>query len=182
MSPRKELVYKAHTLTLWLPPLITLLWWPVRFVYMGSWDGSKQKQLRIGYSPKLSAEGTDRNVLSQSSPERGIFEYFKPCCLWVWLPINLNIGSNRDLPLWDTDNSWHTLNYWEPTNNKSGCLDNHKSLRDNQGLGQHWTRSFISYMGPLLQDWARWLFYLVLKNPRRVKENETGICSKWRAS
>ena len=120
-----------------------------------------------------SAEGTDRNVHSQSSPERGIFEYFKLCCLWVWLPINLNLGANRDLALWDTDNSWHTLNYWEPTNNKAGYLDNHKSLRDNQGLGQHWTRSFISYTGPLPEDWARWLFYLVLKNLHRVKENET---------
>lgn len=27
-------------------------------------------------------------------------------------------------------------------------------------------------MGPLLQDWGRWLFYRVLKNPHGVKENE----------
>lgn len=29
------------------------------------------------------------------------FAYFKNCCLWVWIPIILKLG---------TDRSWHTLN------------------------------------------------------------------------
>ena len=45
------------------------------------------------------------------SPTIYIFAYFKSCCLRVWLPMSLNLGADRDSSLWDTDRSWHTLNY-----------------------------------------------------------------------
>lgn len=52
------------------------------------------------------------------------------------------------------------------TKNKVGCLDNHNGLRDSQNQGQGWTKRFI-YTRPLLQDWERWLFYLMNGNQHR---------------
>ena len=42
-----------------------------------------------------------------------IFAHLKSCCLWVWLPISLNLSADCNLPLWDMDRSSHTLNKWE---------------------------------------------------------------------
>lgn len=33
------------------------------------------------------------------------------CCLRVLLLISLHLGAECNIPLWDTDGSWHTLNY-----------------------------------------------------------------------
>lgn len=43
-----------------------------------------------------------------------VFAYFKSFSLKIWFPIGLYLGADWDPPCWDTDRSWHTLNYWEP--------------------------------------------------------------------
>ena len=40
--------------------------------------------------------------------------------------MTLTLGGDGDSSLWDTDSSWHILNYKEPLKNKIVCLDNHK--------------------------------------------------------
>lgn len=48
-----------------------------------------------------------------SSPGFHWKRYIGVFCLKVQLPISLQVGVDRDSPLWDTDRSCHTLNYWE---------------------------------------------------------------------
>ena len=56
------------------------------------------------------------------------------------------------------------------TKNEIGCPDNHKGLKDNQGVGQSWMIRFISYTEPLLQNWKRWLFHPMCRNQHKVKQ------------
>lgn len=70
--------------------------------------------------PQGSVQREQREMpIFQSSPEKGptrlyVFEYFKSCCLRVWLPTIVNLNDDWYPLLWDTDRSWLTLSYWEP--------------------------------------------------------------------
>lgn len=55
--------------------------------------------------------------------------------------------------------------------NKDGGFDKHKCLIGTKILNLSWLASFI-YTGPVYKDQERWLFYLMLRNKHRVKENE----------
>ena len=86
-----------------------------------------------------------------------IFEDFKSFGLRVW---RLYLGAYWDPPLWDTDRSWHTQNYWEIVQ------------------GQSWMIRSISYMRATLQNWGRQLFH-VMHTEGQAKWRSKGTCSKW---
>ena len=68
------------------------------------------------YPPQYTAE---RNAQLHAFYERGSPAYFRSCCLRAQHPMSLYQGADWDPSLWDTDRSWHTLNYWEPLRTKS---------------------------------------------------------------
>ena len=102
--------------------------------------------------------------ISQSSPERGIFSYFKSC----WL-ISFLLGHYR---------SWHTLKDWELLKTKRNCLGNYKGLKGTKDLGQGWAQSFFSYISLVLKDWEKWLLCLRQRNQQRVKMKLSSL-TKW---
>lgn len=53
------------------------------------------------------------------------------------------------------------------TKNKVSYLDNYSDLRDNRKLGLGCIIVFIFYKRPFLQDWEKWLFYLIHRNQHR---------------
>lgn len=65
----------------------------------------------VYYTPKSGAEETSKKACLQFPPGRALTIYFPSCCLRVQLPIRLYVSSEGEPPLWDTDRSWHTLNY-----------------------------------------------------------------------
>ena len=67
------------------------------------------------YPPQYTAE---RNAQLHAFYERGSPAYFRSCCLRAQHPMSLYQGADWDPSLWDTDRSWHTLNYWEPLRTK----------------------------------------------------------------
>ena len=136
LSQRKSL-YPSSTLsfvsaTQRTHPVIAWLWckWDL-------WSVAKKETFLNWLLPQGAVQREQAETLfSQSSPERWIFAYFKSCWLRVRIPVILNLRTEWEPHFWDTDSSWHALNYWEPLKNKVGCFNNHKDLKDNQELGQ----------------------------------------------
>ena len=75
-----------------------------------------------------------RGAQSSGPIELFSFAYFKSCCLGVWFPVTLNLGADRDPPFGDTDRSC-TVPLLGAIKNKIDCLNNPKSLINNQELG-----------------------------------------------
>lgn len=82
-----------------------------------------------------------------------LFAYFKKCCLRVWLPICLKLGTK--CVSFPSITDWQVLVHpqnKEHIKNKSGYLDNQKGSRDNQKVEQGWMRCFTTFTRPPLQD------------------------------
>lgn len=72
------------------------------------WDSGKQAVLNWLSNQDFEHRQQTRTI-KQSSPDKGIFAYFKsklslPESVW---------SSDGGPPLWDTDQYWHTFTYWE---------------------------------------------------------------------
>ena len=122
----------------------------------------------------------DLPVWRSAGTETAAPAYFKSCYLQIWLPISLNLGAQCNHPLRNRQVLAHSGTHQEK---KSGFLDNHKGVRDNQELGQSWMIRFISYTKPFLQAWERGLFHLLHRGQHREssKMGNRGIVSKWKS-
>lgn len=81
---------------------------------------NKEKSILSWLVPQRSVQRKQTEMsISQPFPERGIFAYFKIFLLRVQLPSRLPLGTDWDLPLWDTDRCLDTFNYWEPVKTKN---------------------------------------------------------------
>ena len=102
-----------------------------------------------------------------------ILVYFKSWCLRVWLLVSLKLGAEIFLGHWLILAQSQILG---DSKNITECLDNHGDLRDSQELRQDWMTELISFMRLPLQDWERWLSYLLDGNQLK----ESSKMNKWR--
>lgn len=161
LSPRKELVHLSSTLTCHprnrspnhlaliasrvciLESQRTIAY--INAVFKWAWEHSHS------FISRLSAEGIDKNAHFYFLSRRGLTAYFTSCYLGVHLLISLHLSDDCNLLFWDTDGSWHTLNSWEPLEQRCSS-DNHKVWRGKQEPGTAWLMRYISYMRPLCHD------------------------------
>ena len=135
MSPRRGLCTCLAFQLLWLPPRGHTL---IAYGLMASRTGicglnrtvANKEALLLWLSPKGS---TQRKCMempsSQYFPDRSLLVYFKSC----WLRFCL----------WDTDRSWHTLNFQEPLRRKKTSWMFTK-VCENQELRPRWTIRLFS--------------------------------------
>lgn len=73
-------------------------------------NGCRSTPPLCGYTPQHKGS-RQHFTLSKFVPGRGLTTFFPSCCLRVQLLIGLHLGTDYDSPLWDSDGSWHILNY-----------------------------------------------------------------------
>lgn len=110
---------------LWLLPrgylLIAWVWWPMGLVFMDHQNSCKERNSLNWLSPQHLAQREQTKIsFFQYFPERCTFAYFISCCLKAWLPINLNLGADRDPHLWEQILVHPQL--LRATKNKVGCF------------------------------------------------------------
>ena len=102
-----------------------------------------------------------------------IFEYLKSCYLIVWIPIILHLDADWGLPFWYTDRFWHIINCLRGAWKNKMCSWTITKVWDTTSRFEQ--KKFISYLRPLLQDWKRCFFvvvvclfvYVMHRNPHR---------------
>ena len=120
LSPWKELVQNLAPWLLWLPHKGHTSWLPGSSGQGGLYfrthrTVANRETLLNGLQPQGSVQMEQREIpISQSFPERSLFAYLKSCYLRSPVPISLHLGDEWYSPQWDTNRSWHILNYWEP--------------------------------------------------------------------
>lgn len=77
-----------------------------------------------------------KTPISQFLPRKGFTSQFPRCFLKSQLPINMHLSADCDPLLWDTDKSWHTLNYREAPKTKKATWTIKKVLETIKSLGQ----------------------------------------------
>ena len=96
---KKEVSICPGPWLLGLPPRVNTPWQPSS---VGRWclcawvkhNGSKvRSSSQLAITAGLSAQGLDRNVNLPVFPEKGVWAYFKSCCLKMRFPISLNPGA-----------------------------------------------------------------------------------------
>lgn len=122
---------------------------------------------RVPLNSYPPGSSTDEQTKMPISLE-GLTTYFPIYCLRVQLSTRLHLCADWNLPLWDTNGSWHTLNYWSHKN-KESSFDNHTGLRDNQKLIDE-----VHFLHKTTL--SKWGEIAILPNAQkltqRVKENE----------
>ena len=101
---------------------LCILPWPRHSLPVVTRDELIHLSRTLNFFPQLSPRGLfwiawsrGQQCLCCGLTEEFIFGNFKNCCLWGWLPISLNLGTDRSLTLdgLGTVGSWHTLNNWD---------------------------------------------------------------------
>lgn len=82
--------------------------------------------------------------------------YTPSCCPSMWLLTSLQLGSDCNPPFWDTDRSWHTLNYWS-LKNQRWWLGQLKSFEKQLGA-QAGLIDKVHLLHETSKDWKKWLF------------------------
>lgn len=95
-------------------------------------------------------------------PQKGFTVYFPSCLQRVWLLIILHLVVDSHLPIWDTDRTQLTLNYWDPLEKKTITR-----LKKQPGAQAKVINKVYFYMKLFCLNKERLTFHLMCRNKCR---------------